>query len=178
MNYHNEARENLVTENAPGKSSKQESYVYQLYSRLSPAWSNLLVTKQFPLFLQNLLFGQWQNDALAAQKTLTREQMSQLIHSPDRTKSKKLASAAFDKATPLVLNDLKTANALIVQQQANANFWTELFVVLLILLWTLERILSEFFRPRILIDSKRKNQRNDGVQVVNAQPVKSAKVVD
>jgi hypothetical protein len=188
MNYHNEARENLVTENAPGKSSKQASYVYQLYSRFSPSWSNLLLTKQFPLFLQNLLFGQWQNDALAAQKTLTREQMSQLIYSPDHTESenakspqpkyKNAESAAFTKTTPLVITELKTAKALIVQQQDNADFWTELFVVLFILLWTLERILSEFFRPKMSIDSKRKNQRDDDVQVVNAQPVKSAKVVD
>lgn len=188
MNYHREERENLVTENAPVKSSKQASYVYQLYSRFSPSWSNLLVTKQFPLFLQNLLFGQWQNDALAAQKTLTREQIIQLIYSPDRTKSdnaksplpksKNLASVVFAKADPLVITELKTAKALIVQQQAGADFWTELLVIFFILLWTLERIFSEFFCPKMPIDSKSKNQQDDVVQVVKVQAVKSAEVVD
>jgi len=149
------------------KNVRQVSTVYQLYSRFSPSWSNLLMTKQFPLFLQSLLFEPWQQHVLAAQQTLTRKQISQLVTRPITVPSKITQSISASRNSmdlargELKSTQLKNINALIAQQQANAGFWTELLVFLLIFLWTVERIVSEFFRPKVHVESKIENRQYD-----------------
>tara|TARA_R110000737_G_C14607589_1_gene490373 strand:+ start:1268 stop:2932 length:1665 start_codon:yes stop_codon:yes gene_type:complete len=181
LTHQDEVAENSVAENTHPANSKQKNHIYQLHSRFSPSWSNLLVTKHLPLFLQTLLFEPWQKQKLAEQQILTREQISQLIYRPDNIKSKSAKSAVLSSATLLATTKLKTvelqgANPLLMQQQVNNDFWTELLVVLFILLWALERIVSEFFRPKAHADSK--NQQGSGTEVEKAQAVKSTKAID
>lgn len=121
-----------------GDAVKTESDIYQLHSRFSPAWSNLLVSKQFPLLLQNLLFSSWQNVQRQAQQTLSQKQISQLVVT-DKNASLQVAK---NLTTPRLKN-IKTLN---VQQPAKRNDYTELLMVLLVLLWIVERIVSEVFR--------------------------------
>ena len=121
-----------------GDTVKVESEIYQLHSRFSPAWSNLLVSKQFPLLLQNLLFSSWQNVQRQAQQTLSQKQISQLVVT-DKNAS---LLAAKNLTTPR----LKNITTLNVQQPAKRNDYTELLMVLLLLLLIVERIVSEVSR--------------------------------
>ncbi|MBA6391353.1 BatA domain-containing protein [Colwellia sp. BRX10-3] len=170
--------DNSVTENTQaldiqqikGQTTKQTSDVYQLYSRFSPSWSNLLVTKQFPLFIQNLLFGQWQKDKFAAQQRLTPEQISQVINQPKATLSESVRSkgTVLEMAEPKQ-TDLKSAKALIQQQQTSDDFWTQWLMFLLVSLWTLERIVSEYFRQKTNTNNKSESQQYANAEVKDAQ---------
>ena len=121
-----------------GDTVKVESDIYQLHSRFSPAWSNLLVSKQFPLLLQNLLFSSWQNVQRQAQQTLSQKQISQLVVTDK--------SASLQVTKNLTTPRLKNIKKLNVQQPAKRNDYTELLMVLLVLLWIVERIVSEVSR--------------------------------
>ena len=121
-----------------GDAVKTESDIYQLHSRFSPTWSNLLVSKQFPLLLQNLLFSSWQNVQRQAQQTLSQKQISLLVVT-DKNASL-LAEKMLDTAK------LKNIAALKTQQQKMSNDYTEVLMVLLVLLWIVERIVSEVSR--------------------------------
>ena len=172
---------NSVVEKNQTENTQQKNYVYQLHSRFSPSWSNLLVSKNLPLLLQTLLFEQWQKQKLAEQQTLTIEQISQLIYHPDNTGSKIAKSAVRSNATNLATSKLKpvirqSANQLLVQQQVRHDYWTELLVVLLILLWTLERIISEYFRQKVVTDSK--NKQGERTQVEKSPVIEPTKAID
>ena len=172
---------NSVVEKNQTENTQQKNYVYQLHSRFSPSWSNLLVSNNLPLFLQTLLLEQWQKQKLAEQQTLTIEQINQLIYHPDNTGSKIAKSAVRSNATNLATSKLKpvirqSANQLLVQQQVRHDYWTELLVVLLILLWTLERIISEYFRQKVVTDSK--NKQGERTQVEKSPVIEPTKAID
>ncbi|MGB1262160.1 MAG: BatA domain-containing protein [Cognaticolwellia sp.] len=107
--------------------------VYQLHSKFSPAWSSLLVTKQWPLLLKNLLFGHWQQQVLSKQQTLTSAQISQLVTNP--------VSQAISLTSQFTA--VEHASQRLAQRQNTDDFWRELLMLLLIVLWTLERMVSE-----------------------------------
>jgi len=167
FSYRPEALENSVAENPPvfntGQGSrdkaKRAGALYQLYSRFSPSWSNLLVTKQAPILLQNLLFSSWQKQQMADQQTLTEGQIRQLIN---RAKPVSVATATADNSL-----ELRHATQLILQQQSSTDFYTELLMVLLLILAIIERMVSEFFRSNKPVSSQSK-----------AAVVKAAKVDD
>lgn len=146
-------------DNIANESTVNESSVYQLYSRFTPSWSNLIVSKQFPLLLQTLLFQQWQTNRLVEQQPLTHAQIRQLVISNESPVLSNNRTASFedkvkdksdaDKASASKeTTRLKSATDLIAEQQRNENYWTELLTLLIILLWTLERIISEFYRAK------------------------------
>ncbi len=114
------------------------SAIYQLYSRFSPAWSNLLVTKQSPLLLQDLLFSTWQKSQALAQQTLNESQINQLVI------ANKIATLQTEKS--LAAPRLKNITELKVARQTTHNDYTDLLVVLLLMLWITERIVSEVYR--------------------------------
>jgi hypothetical protein len=135
-------------ENSAKESTVNESNVYQLYSRFSASWSNLIVSKQFPLLLQSILFQQWQINRFVDQQTLTQTQITQLVSSnEDRVLDEHETVSFEDKAkNNSVTPRLKSAEDIIVKQQSNENYWTEFLSLLIIILWSLERIASEYFR--------------------------------
>jgi len=137
-------------ENSAKESTVNESYVYQLYSRFSPSWSNLIVSKQFPLLLQSILFQQWQINRFVEQQTLTHTQITQLVSSnEDRVLDEHETVSFEDKAkNNSVTPRLKSAENIIVKQQSNENYRTEFLSLLIIILWSLERIASEYYRRR------------------------------
>ena len=162
--FDNSAKESIVNEdngneNTIIESNGNESNIYQLYSRFTPSWSNLIVSKEFPLLLQTLLFQQWQTNRLVEQQPLTHAQIRQLVISNEspvlsnnRTASledKVIEKNDADKASAIrKTTRLKSGKDLIVEQQSTENYWTELLTLLIILLWTLERIISEFYRSK------------------------------
>lgn len=157
--YASSAFDNSANESTVKEGNVNESNVYQLYSRFTPSWSNLAVSKQFPLLLQTLLFQQWQTNRLVEHQPLTHAQIRQLVISNEspvlsnnRTASledKVIEKNDADKASASKeTTRFKSATDLIAEQQRNENYWTELLTLLIILLWTLERIISEFYRAK------------------------------
>ena len=150
--YQSSSAENSAKESTVNESNAHESYVYQLYSRFSPSWSNLIVSKQFPLLLQSILFQQWQINRFVDQQTLTHTQITQLVSSnEDRVLDEHETVSFEDKAknkNNSVTPRLKSAEDIIVKQQSNENYWTEFLSLLIIILWSLERIASEYYRRR------------------------------
>ena len=157
--YASSAFDNSANESTVNENTSNESIVYQLYSRFTPSWSNLIVSKQFPLLLQTLLFQQWQTNRFVEQQPLTHAQIRQLVISNEspvlsnnRTASledKVIEKNDADKASAIrKTTRLKSGKDLIVEQQSTENYWTELLTLLIILLWTLERIISEFYRSK------------------------------
>lgn len=146
----NRAKESTVNESNAHESTVNESNVYQLYSRFSASWSNLIVSKQFPLLLQSILFQQWQINRFVDQQTLTHTQITQLVSSnEDRILDEHETVSFEDKAkNNSVTPRLKSAEDIIVKQQSNENYWTEFLSLLIIILWSLERIASEYYRRR------------------------------
>ena len=144
----NSAKESTVNESNAHESTVNESNVYQLYSRFSASWSNLIVSKQFPLLLQSILFQQWQINRFVDQQTLTHTQITQLVSSnEDRVLDEHETVSFEDKAkNNSVTPRLKSAEDIIVKQQSNEKYWTEFLSLLIIILWSLERIASEYFR--------------------------------
>jgi len=128
---------------------KSTSDVYQLYSRFSPSWSDLLVTKQFPLFLKRLLFQNWQNDTLAQQQRLSREQIIQRVIRLESTE--KTAAEEASKQSPH--QKVRQLSQLKIQPQNQQAYYAELLTFLFILLLTLERIVSEYFRPKMFTEN-------------------------
>lgn len=126
------------------QSAERESIVYQLYSRFTPSWSNLLLLKQFPLFLQDLLFQQWQEYTLENKQTLLHEQISQRVKTLNTIEQGSHGASSIEKGR----FNLKHVKDLAVTQQRNENYWTEMLTFLLILLWTIERIVSEIYRSK------------------------------
>lgn len=146
----NSAKESTVNESNAHESTVNESNVYQLYSRFSASWSNLIVSKQFPLLLQSILFQQWQINRFVDQQTLTHTQITQLVSSnEDRVLDEHETVSFEDKAkNNSVTPRLKSAEDIIVKQQSNENYWTEFLSLLIIILLSLERIASEYYRRR------------------------------
>ena len=146
----NRAKESTVNESNAHESTVNESNVYQLYSRFSASWSNLIVSKQFPLLLQSILLQQWQINRFVDQQTLTHTQITQLVSSnEDRILDEHETVSFEDKAkNNSVTPRLKSAEDIIVKQQSNENYWTEFLSLLIIILWSLERIASEYYRRR------------------------------
>ena len=128
---------------------KSTSDVYQLYSRFSPSWSDLLVTKQFPLFLKRLLFQNWQNDTLAQQQRLSREQIIQRVIRLESTEK----TAAEEASKQSTHQKVRQLSQLKIQPQNQQAYYAELLTFLFILLLTLERIVSEYFRPKMFTEN-------------------------
>lgn len=128
---------------------KSTSDVYQLYSRFSPSWSDLLVTKQFPLFLKRLLFQDWQNDTLAQQQRLSREQIIQRVIRPELTE-KTAVEEASKQISQQKVRQLSRPESQSQNQQA---YYAELLTFLFILLLIVERIVSEYFRPKMSMEN-------------------------
>jgi hypothetical protein len=126
------------------QSAKRESIVYQLYSRFTPSWSNLLLLKQFPLFLQDLLFQQWQEHTFENKETLLHDQISQRVKTLSSIEQASLGASSIEKGR----FNFKHVKDLAVTQQRNESYWTEILTFLLILLWTIERIVSEIYRSK------------------------------
>ena len=143
-------------------------YIYQLYSRFSPSWSNLLVTKQFPVLLQNLLFEQWRKEQFIAQQTLSQDQIIQLLESPQVTNA--TTSNRFANDSTELFN---SAAAAIAQLQHSSDYWREVLVFLLVLLLALERIVSEMSRTKSYQESKARK-----VADVLAEKSNAAEVID
>tara|TARA_B110000438_G_scaffold287583_1_gene320059 strand:- start:631 stop:2172 length:1542 start_codon:yes stop_codon:yes gene_type:complete len=126
------------------QSAKRESIVYQLYSRFTSSWSNLLLLKQFPLFLQDLLFQQWQEHTFENKQTLLHDQISQRVKTLSSIEQASLGPSSIEKGR----FNFKHVKDLAVTQQRNESYWTEILTFLLILLWTIERIVSEIYRSK------------------------------
>ena len=143
-------------------------YIYQFYSRFSPSWSNLLVTKQFPVLLQNLLFEQWRKEQFVAQQTLSQDQIIQLLESrqvANATTSNRFANDSIEL--------FNSAAAAIAQLQHSSDYWREVLVFLLVLLLALERIVSEMSRTKSYPESKARK-----VADVLAEKSNAAEVID
>ncbi|AZQ84197.1 hypothetical protein EKO29_09285 [Colwellia sp. Arc7-635] len=163
---------------------KSTSDVYQFYSRFSPSWSDLLVTKQFPLFLKRLLFQNWQNDTLEKQQRLSREQIIQRVIRPESTE-KTAVEEASKQSTQQKVRQLSGPKSQPQNQQA---YYAELLIFLFILLLIVERIASEYFRPKMFTENnefqdkaKTDNEINvDGANVDgdSVQAVTTAKAVE
>ena len=97
-----------------------------------------MVTKQSPLLLQDLLFSTWQKSQALAQQTLNESQINQLVI------ANKIATLPTEKA--LAAPRLKNITELKVARQTTHNDYTDLLVVLLLMLWITERIVSEVYR--------------------------------
>ena len=121
------------TANEVSNTGENLGEFYQLHSKFSPSWSNLLVSKQWPLLLKNLLFGHWQQQLLIEQHTLTSTQIKQLITVPVNQSNLLEAQTTALENTPQGIAQLQTSD----------DFWREFLMLLLIVLWTLERIVSE-----------------------------------
>ncbi len=120
-----------VTSDSSNNTSIKTSHLYQLFSRFSPSWSNLLTTKQFPLLLQNILFEHWQEAKADEEYRLTQSQiiLNQQLKNNDL--------AAFDSL------------ASVSNQRKNmSSSWLNILICLLLILWLVERLVSEITLQR------------------------------
>lgn len=119
------ALEQVISDSSNNTSIKT-SHLYQLFSRFSPSWSNLLTTKQFPLLLQNILFEHWQAAKADEEYRLTQSQiiLNQQLKNNDL--------AAFDSLVS-VTN----------QHKNMSSSWLNILICLLLTLWLVERLVSE-----------------------------------
>ena len=118
------ALEQVISDSSNNTSIKT-SHLYQLFSRFSPSWSNLLTTKQFPLLLQNILFEHWQEAKADEEYRLTQ---SQIILNQE-----------------LKNNDLSAFDSLasVTNQRKNmSSSWLNILICLLLILWLVERLVS------------------------------------
>ena len=163
---------------------KSTSDVYQFYSRFSPSWSDLLVTKQFPLFLKRLLFQDWQNHTLARQHRLSREQIIQQVIRSELTE-KTVVEEASRQISQQKVRQLSRPESQLKNQQA---YYAELLTFLFMLLLIVERIVSEYFRPKMSMENNElqdKTKNDNGINVDGAnvdrdsvQAVTTAKAVE
>lgn len=124
------ALEQVISDSSNNTSIKT-SHLYQLFSRFSPSWSNLLTTKQFPLLLQNILFEHWQAAKADEEYRLTQ---SQIILNQE-----------------LKNNDLSAFDSLasVTNQRKNmSSSWINILICLLLILWLVERLVSEITLQR------------------------------
>ena len=124
------ALEQVISDSSNNTSIKT-SHLYQLFSRFSPSWSNLLTTKQFPLLLQNILFEHWQAAKADEEYRLTQSQiiLNQQLKNNDL--------AAFDSLVS-VTN----------QHKNMSSSWLNILICLLLILWLVERLVSEITLQR------------------------------
>ena len=124
------ALEQVISDSSNNTSIKT-SHLYQLFSRFSPSWSNLLTTKQFPLLLQNILFEHWQAAKADEEYRLTQ---SQIILNQE-----------------LKNNDLSAFESLVSVTNQHKNMsssWLNILICLLLILWLVERLVSEITLQR------------------------------
>lgn len=124
------ALEQVISDSSNNASAKT-SHLYQLFSRFSPSWSNLLTTKQFPLLLQNILFEHWQEAKADEEYRLTQ---SQIILNQE-----------------LKNNDLAAFESLVSVTNQHKNMsssWLNILICLLLILWLVERLVSEITLQR------------------------------
>ena len=124
------ALEQVISDSSNNASAKT-SHLYQLFSRFSPSWSNLLTTKQFPLLLQNILFEHWQEAKADEEYRLTQSQiiLNQELKSNDL--------AAFDSLVSLTN-----------QHKNMSSSWLNILICSLLILWLVERLVSEITLQR------------------------------
>jgi hypothetical protein len=156
---------------------KSTSDVYQLYSRFSPSWSDLLVTKQFPLFLKRLLFQDWQSDTLAQQQRLSREQIIQRVIRPEFTEK----TAEEEVSKQISQQKVRQLSRPESQSQNQQAYYAELLTFLFMLLLIVERIVSEYFRPKMSMENnefqnkaKADNEVNVGSANIDGDSVQAA----
>lgn len=139
-----------------------ESTVFHLYSRFTPTWSNMMALKQFPLILQQLLFQRWQESMFAQHQILQHEKIRQLVtlrhnleegsaenksNNKNSNNKNSTEKASLDNArAKLNIKGFKQAKSLLVEQQSY-DYWRELLAIIMIFLWTIERIISERYSP-------------------------------
>ena len=124
------ALEQVISDSSNNTSIKT-SHLYQLFSRFSPSWSNLLTTKQFPLLLQNILFEHWQAAKADEEYRLTQ---SQIILNQQ-----------------LKNNDLSAFESLVSVTNQHKNMSSSrlnILICLLLILWLVERLVSEITLQR------------------------------
>ncbi|SEL26352.1 N-terminal double-transmembrane domain-containing protein [Colwellia chukchiensis] len=117
----------------------QSRTLYQLHSRFSPSWSNLILTEQWPNFLKHLLFSAWQQQQVSQQYRLTARQIKQLISNHD---------LAENTETWASRQRITQAQHLIAAQQKESDSYNTWLVILLLVLSVIERGLSELTRPK------------------------------
>jgi len=120
-----------VISDSSNNAAVKTSHLYQLFSRFSPSWSNLLTTKQFPLLLQNILFEHWQAAKADEEYRLTQ---SQIILNQE-----------------LKSNDLSAFESLVSvtnQHKSMSSSWLNILICLLLILWLVERSVSEITLQR------------------------------
>jgi hypothetical protein len=124
------ALEQVISDSSNNASAKT-SHLYQLFSRFSPSWSSLLTTKQFHLLLQNILFEHWQEAKADEEYRLTQSQiiLDQELKNNDVGSFDNLAS---------VTN----------RHENISSTWRNILICLLLILWLIERLVSEITLQR------------------------------
>ena len=122
-------------------TSSKSSVVYQLFSRFSPSWNDLVTTKYFPLLLQNILFDEWQKTKAKQQNRLTTAQIAQVNVTEKVSIQSNLA--AFDRLAPIVN-----------QHENMRSVWLNMLIALLLILWFVERLVSELTMQKKLLSPK------------------------
>lgn len=111
-------------------------HVYRFYTRFTSTWTDISNQNQFPLLLQTLLFNSWQIEQLASMTRLTPEQIQ----------------AGFDTAKQR--NNVAKLNTLPLMplniEGDEVNTINQLLFVLLLLLWGVERLFSEWLAAKSL----------------------------
>lgn len=147
--------------------AEHSTEIYQLHSRFSSEWSNLLVTQQLPLLLKNLLLSSWVNLQAQTQQTLNEQQISQAM-TP--------FAVSLPRTTEADTASLK--NSITGKAQAmNTTEITELLTVILLLLLITERIVSELnSKPKLKASvAGEKSHHKDNM---NASSINATKVID
>ena len=77
-------------------------------------------------------------------QTLLHDQISQRVKTLSSIEQASLGPSSIEKGR----FNFKHVKDLAVTQQRNESYWTEILTFLLILLWTIERIVSEIYRSK------------------------------
>lgn len=146
-----------------------ETDVYQFYSRFSPSWSTLLASTHFPVFLQNLLLADSQRQVLAQQYRLSEKIINlQIGHGNLGLNENKLTYDLAEETPPESHQIADFANLAfnVGQQQRASTHFTQLLAILLILLWLLERVVSE-----ALLKNSQQFKQVDNIATVSHEQV-------
>jgi hypothetical protein len=126
--------------------SEHAGEMYQFYSQLSPRYNDLILQRQFPLFIQALLFSALETKLLQPYYRLSGQQIAELNMLNTQAGLEQGAVAKQSKnSLPFISQQ---------QRQAIANNQVQglssILIIALLLLWSLERLLSEFSAQRLV----------------------------
>lgn len=126
--------------NRQAKTTPINAHIYRFYTRFTSTWTDIAKQNQFPLLLQKLMFNSWQVKYFSSTARLTSEQIKAGYNTIKQR----------DNATKPVVIPFMPINI----EGDEINVINQFLFICFLLLWGIERLLSEWLTAKWLTKTK------------------------